>query len=80
MLLGSDGAPVRWWRHGPNRPRVALSMDGSRKLRVDDALGEQFAVGGKLFALYLCRALGLNVLAINLEGTELHIDDHSESR
>jgi hypothetical protein len=55
-------------------------MDGSRKLRVDDALGEQFAVGGKLFALYLCRALGLNVLAINLEGTELHIDDHSESR
>jgi hypothetical protein len=55
-------------------------MDGSRKLRVDDALGEQFAVRGKLFALYLCRALGLNVLAINLEGTELHIDDHSESR
>jgi hypothetical protein len=55
-------------------------MDGSRKLSVDDTPGDQFAVGGKLFALYLCRALGLNVLAINLERTELHIDDHSESR
>ena len=54
-------------------------MDDSRKLSIDDAPGDQFAVGGKLFALYLCWALGLNVRPTNLERTESHIDDHSES-